>query len=365
MNFSGLRQRTRRVTPWVVMNAILATTLLLVLVERVKAQSEPLRVCVTTPDLGSLVREIGGDQVTVTEFTKGPQDPHYVEAKPSFIKQLNRAEFYVENGLDLEVGWAPVLLRAARNLHVARGARGFVDPSSIIIPLQTAKGVVDRSQGDVHPLGNPHYLLDPLNGLKVATLLESKLSIIRPRHKAAFRKRHSAFKRRLASALLGEEIFVAYPGEQLDKLLLYLERGGIRKFLSFLQKQGQLSLLSGWLGVLRPHLDQQVVADHNLWPYFARRFGLKVLGFLEPKPGIAPTTKHLAALIQQMKEAKVRAILSSPYFNVRHARFIARQTATRVAAMAHQVGARPGTDTYVEMIHYNVYQLKSALEATP
>ena len=136
---------------------------------------KPLKVCATVPELGSLVREIGGNQVAVTVFAKGTENPHFVEAKPSLIKELSQADLYVQMGLELEVGWAPVLLQNASNGKVLQGARGYLDASTVINPMDIPSGTIDRSMGDVHPYGNPHYLTDPLNGLKVAALIRDKL----------------------------------------------------------------------------------------------------------------------------------------------------------------------------------------------
>ena len=145
-----------------------------------RAEQEPLRVCATTADLGSLVRQIGGDQVTLTVFAKPTEDAHFVEAKPSYVKSLHDADLLVLTGLELEVGYLPVLIRNARNERVVRSAPGYVDASAVIEPREVPTGTIDRSQGDVHPFGNPHYLTDPLNGLRVAALLRDKLGEVRP-----------------------------------------------------------------------------------------------------------------------------------------------------------------------------------------
>jgi len=326
------------------------------------AESSPLAVCATSPDLGSLLASVGGERVDVTVFAAGPQDPHYLEARPSFVKALHGADMYVQVGLELEVGWTPALLRAARNPRVLPASPGYVDASTVVPPLEIPTGSVDRSMGDVHPLGNPHYLLEPLNGLKVAALLRDRLSDLRPEAKPYFGEKYAAFEQKLLVSLLGEALLKRYGEAEVPKLVLLLERGGLERFLSFLETQGQRTLLGGWLGRLAPYARTKVVADHNLWPYFARRFGLSVIGFLEPKPGIAPTTRHLGALVEKMKAEGVRIVLAAPYFNPRHARFISEHTGAKVLAMAHQTGARDGTESYLDMLDYNVRQLAVALE---
>ena len=323
----------------------------------IQASDPPLRVCATIPDLGSIVKTIGGDDVAVTVFARGPQDPHFLEARPSFIKELSAAELLLVNGLDLEVGWAPQLWQNARNGRVLPGAPGFLDASSVVTPLEAAKGPVDRSLGDVHPMGNPHHLLDPLNGLAVARSIRDRLIELRPESKALFEKNHAAFSRKIGEALLGEELARKYDPEKLAVLL----RHG--KLEDFLKKQGEEKLLGGWLGRLAPFRGSAVIADHNVWPYFASRFGIRIAGFLEPKPGIAPSTNHLASIVKTMQTGDIRVILSLPYFDRRHAAFVAEKTGARIAGLAHQCGARPGTEEYFDMVDHNVRELETAYRA--
>jgi zinc/manganese transport system substrate-binding protein len=282
------------------------------------ANAEPLRVCATVPDLGDLVRQVGGDEVTVTVFAKGPEDPHFVEAKPSFTKALSKADAYIQVGLELEAGWAPVLLGQARNKKVLPGHDGFIDASTAIEPMHVPQGTIDRAMGDVHAGGNPHYLLDPLNGAKVAELIASRLGQLRPEKAAYFKDRCHAYCRRMEEAL------------------------------------------AGWQALVQPCAGAKVVSDHDMWPYFAHRFGLDVIGFLEPKPGLPPTTRHLGALVEIMKTDQVRLILASSYYDPRHADFVSAKTGAVVVNLAHQVGARPGTDDYIAMLDYNVQRIVAA-----
>ena len=321
----------------------------------VSAQQEPLRVAATTPELGSLAREIGGEHVTVVVFAKGTEDAHFVEAKPSFIKELSQVDVYVQAGMDLEVGWAPVLLQNARNRKILPGAPGYIDASTVITPLEVPTGPIDRSMGDVHPAGNPHYLTDPLNGLRVAALLRDTFSAVRPIAQAAFAERYTAFRTRLGAALVGATLAQKYDSA---KLALLFEHG---RLAAFLESQQEMPLLGGWLGRLLPYAGTKAVADHNLWPYFAQRFGLTLRGFMEPKPGVPPTTRHLQGLVQAMQAEKVGIILTSAYYDPRHAQFLAQHTGAKIVPMAHQVGARPGTDDYLSMIDYDVRQLVAAL----
>ena len=317
--------------------------------------AKPLQVCATVQELGSLVRDVGGDRVSVTVFVKGTEDPHFVEAKPSFIKALSQCDLYIQTGMDSEIGWAPVLLQNARNGAVLPGGRGFLDASKVIAPLEVPTGPVDRSMGDVHPQGNPHYLLDPLNGLKVARLIRDKLIELRPRQKAYFEDRYASFSKRLGAALVGEKLAAKY---DVEKLSLLFERGRLG---SFLKGQGEEALLGGWLALMLPHYGAKVVDDHNTWPYLTRRFGIQVIGHMEPKPGIPPTTNHLRALVDRMKAEGAKAVLATAYYDPRHARFISENTGARVANLANQVGARDGADDYLSMSDYNVRQLVAAL----
>lgn len=318
------------------------------------ASPQAIKACATVPDLGSLLQEIGGDQVAITVFAKGKEDPHFVEAKPSFIKALSQAELYVQIGMDLEAAWAPVLLQNARNGQVLPGAGGFLDASSVISPLEIPTGPVDRSMGDVHAKGNPHYLTDPLNGLRVARLLREKMTQLRPGKRDFFDERYRGFHKKLGEGLLGKELAGKYDPEKMG--LLYEED----KLVPFLRERKEDSLLGGWLGMMLPWRGTKVVSDHNIWPYFAHRFGMAVVGFLEPKPGVSPTTRHLQFLVEKIKGEGIRAILVLPYFDARHAQFVSRNTRAKIVALAHQVGARPGADDYGRMMDYNIRQLVSA-----
>jgi len=326
------------------------------LLAAVPVAAEPLRVCATTSDLGSLVRIVGGDEVALTVFAKGTEDPHFVEARPSFVKALSQAQLLVVNGLELEVGWLPPLLKAARNATVLPGGRGHLDASRSIEPLDVPHGTIDRAMGDVHPFGNPHYLLDPVNGLRVAGAVRDSLEALRPAARQGFTERYEAFRVRLAGAMLGARLAVKYPIEKVAEL------AALGKLDEFLAGQHESTLLGGWLSALRPVRGAKAVSDHNIWPYFARRFGIEMVGFLEPRPGYPPTTRHLEDLIGTMREQRVRLILASTYYDPRHARFVAERTGATVVAMANQVQARSGTDDYLALIDYDVRAIVTAMK---
>ena len=319
--------------------------------------AEPLRVCATVPELGSLAEEVGGTEVSVTVFTKGTEDAHFTVPKPSFIRALNACNAYVQMGLELEVGWAPALLQNARNATVLPGGPGFIDASEVISAHGVPSGQVDRSMGDVHPGGNPHYLVDPMNGLRVAALLRDRFSALRPEAQQLFGERYADFRQRLGAALFGEALSGKY---DFEKLALLGEHG---RLADFLDSQGDAALLGGWLAALRPHAGAKIVTEHDGWSYFTERFDLEVLAFLEPIPGVPPTTSHLGEVIERMRAEQVGVVLTTVYYDPRYARFVSEKTGAAVVPVAHQVGARPGTDDYLSMTDYNVRQLAAALDA--
>jgi len=218
----------------------------------------------------------------------------------------------VQTGLDLEVGWARLLLENSRNAKIQPGAPGYVDASEVITPLEVPTVPVTRLLGDVHPSGNPHYLADPINGLRVAKLLRDRLIRLQPASRSVFEDRYEQFATRLARALVGNELAARYDVEDVEKLAILHERG---ELADYLKSQGELDQLGGWLGKMQPHRGAQVVADHNMWPYFAQRFGIEVVGYMEPKPGIPPTTKHLKELVEQMQAEDVSVVVTSAYYD--------------------------------------------------
>ncbi|MCA9771213.1 MAG: zinc ABC transporter substrate-binding protein [Myxococcales bacterium] len=318
--------------------------------------ADKVQVCATVPELGDLVREVGGDAVDVTVFAKPGEDPHFVIAKPSYIRRLADADLLILVGLDLEIGWLPTLIGQSRNPRIVRGTPGYVDGGSVVTPLEVPT-VVDRAMGDVHPQGNPHYLLDPLEGLKVAALIRDRLSTVDPTHASVYANGYDAFRRRMGERLVGPALAAKY---DFEKLALLAEHGRLEGFLT---SQGDRAKLAGWLGEMTPFHGAKVVVDHMLWPYFSRRFDIEVVGAIEPKPRVPPSTSHLADLIDRMKAQGVRAILSAPYFDPASARLLAEHTGAAVVPMAHQAGSRPGTDGYLDMVDYNVRALTHALGA--
>jgi ABC-type Zn uptake system ZnuABC Zn-binding protein ZnuA len=322
---------------------------------------DKLVVCCTVRSLGSIAEEIGGDACEVTSFAKGAENPHFIDARPSFVKTLAGADLFIQQGLELEVGWAPVILQQSRNAKVQPGAPGFLDASTVITPMERPTGAVDRSMGDVHQAGNPHYMTDPLNGILVARLVRDKLIELRPDARAGFEERCAEFEKRVCVALVGEKLAAQYPTDTVMKLAQLNESG---KLQPFLEKQGKLADLGGWLGALLPFAGTKVISDHNQWVYFARRFDLEMAGYLEPKPGITPTTSHLGELVKLIPEQGVKLVFASPGFDPKSGEFVASKTGIKFLVLAHEVGALDTAGSYIEMLDYDVKQIASALQKT-
>lgn len=334
------------------MKTLRRLVLLALLLTVAPAAAGDLRVVATTTDLADLTRAVGGDAVSVISLAQGPQDPHFVEPRPSFIRRLHDADLLVLVGLELEAGWLPAVLASARNPRVMPGGEGYLDASTAIVPLEVPTAVVDRSMGDVHPYGNPHYLTDPINGLRVAAAIRTRLAQLLPGRAAELGARYEAFADELLGRLVGAEL-AARHGR--DALVAALEQDRID---ALAVESG--APLGGWLGALRGLRGTEAVQDHRIWPYFASRFGLRPVIELEPRPGIAPTTAHLSRVVARVSEQGIRLILSSVYFDPRHARRVAELTGAQVVVLAHQVGAREGTDDYLATIDHNVRQVAGA-----
>ncbi len=316
-------------------------------------------VVATTPDLASLCRSVGGDAVTVVSLARGPEDPHFVDARPSMLRALRSAEVLVEVGRELEIGWLSVLVDNARNGAILAGQKGRIDASAAVRVLGVPTGPVDRSQGDVHGRGNPHFLADPLCGLQVASLLRDRFAAMWPAEHEAFAANFAAFRRGLAVAMVGETIAAKYDHDA-ERLALAFAAGRLE---TVLREQGDARDLGGWFAAMAPFRSAPLVADHDVWPYFAERFGLRVVGFLEPRPGIAPTTAHIDEVAAKMRTERVRAILASPFFAPQHAERVAKATGAMVVPMLHQCGAKEGVDDYIAFVDSNVRTLAAALAA--
>ena len=282
------------------------------------AASAQLRVVATTPDLASVAREIGGNRVNVVALAKPTEDPHYVDAKPSHIVTLNRADALIEGGAELELGWLPPLLENSRNRKIAAGAPGRIVASEGIKMLEVPTSF-DRSKGDVHSLGNPHFLIDPVDVKVIASNIADHFARIDPASAATYRSNLARFNTKLDAKL------------------------------------------TDWQRQLAPYRGAKIVTYHNDFLYLASRFGLDVVGTLEPKPGIAPSPAHLAQVIGRMKATNAKVILVQPYQSRRTAETVARQTGALVLDVSQQPGARDNTTTYFDMMDNLVSTLARAL----
>jgi len=281
-----------------------------------------LRIVTTTPDLASIAKEIGGERVEVFAIAKGYQDPHFVDAKPSYIIELQKADMFIQMGLDLEVGWAPQLLDGARNPDILPGGKGFLEASAGVPLLQIPAGdpATLRAQGDIHIYGNPHYWLDPLRGKIISRNIFSGLARLQPANRAEFQKNLDLFDRKLDSKL------------------------------------------AEWEKQMQPYRGAKIVAFHNSWPYFEERFGLQIVGFIEPKPGIPPTPKHLVEVIKTVQEQGVKIIIISPYYSKKSSELVASKTGAKVLVLATSVEAFPGINDYFALFDYNLEKLLQAFQ---
>lgn len=292
---------------------------LLILTAGCSVGTAKLNVVATTPDFAAIASAIGGEQVSLTTLAKPTEDPHFVDAKPSFIVKLNRADALIEGGADLEIGWLPALLDQSRNSRLAAGAMGRIACSQGIELLEVPSSL-DRSKGDIHAAGNPHYLTDPTNARIVAQHIAESFSQLEPKSAAVFRANLKRFT------------------EQLDERI------------------------AEWEKLLAPFKGQRVVAYHDSWPYFAHHFNLRIDLFLEPKPGIPPTPVHLAEVITQMRSEHTRAILVEPYQNRKTAQTVGADTGAAVLDVSQFPGGVKGTDTsYIELMDYDVRMVAKAL----
>jgi zinc/manganese transport system substrate-binding protein len=287
----------------------------------VGAQSK-LNVVASTEDLASITREIGGDRIAIDFIARGYQDPHFVEAKPSFILKLQKADLLVVVGRELEIGWLPPLIQQSRNAKVQVGANGYLDASLHARILDIPQGTITRAMGDVHPQGNPHYWLDPDNGKAIATDIATRLSQLRPSDKPFFDQRLVDFIRRLDEAR------------------------------------------TRWLAAMAPYKGMKVATYHRSYTNFADRFGLDVMGYVEPKPGIPPTPQHTLDLVNEMKRQDVRLVLVEPYFDSRTPNAIGRQTGARVLVVPPSVGGVKEITDYFKLFDYNVNLIVNAIKQT-
>ena len=278
-----------------------------------------INVVATLPDFGSLAREIGGDNINLTVLAKPTEDPHFVDARPSFVVAVRSADVLIDGGAELELGWLPPLLQNARNAKLEVGKPGRVQASQGIRLMEVPANLT-RAAGDVHALGNPHFTVDPIIAKAIAQHIAQAFSGVDPANAATYDANYKKFEATINSKL------------------------------------------QEWGAAMLPFKGQHIVAYHDSWPYFGHRFGLNIEIFLEPKPGIPPSPSHLAEVIAQMKAQKIKAIIVEPYHDRKIAERVADATGAKVVDFAQYPGGLPGTETYAKLIDKLVANLSAALK---
>jgi ABC-type Zn uptake system ZnuABC Zn-binding protein ZnuA len=280
--------------------------------------ADKIRVVTTTTDLKALTEVVGGDLVDVDSLARGSQNPHDLEVRPSLMIKVRRADLLVLNGLELD-GWADVVIQGANNPNVIPGAPGRVDASQGIMVLEVPTTRVDRSMGDVHPVGNPHYTVDPGMAPAITANILGGLVRLAPQHRSVFERNRTQFLARLDEAM------------------------------------------TRWSALLEPFKGAKVVVDHNMWPYFLTRFGFVQAGSIEERPGIPPTPTHLTKLIALMKAEHIKVVIMVPWADQKLSERVAQEAGAKAVTLANAVGALKGTDTYIDMLDYNLKTLAQAL----
>jgi len=278
-----------------------------------------IKVVTTTTDMKSIAELVGGDKVSVKSIATGYQNPHFVDPKPSYIISLSNADLFVTVGLDLETGWSPQLLSSSRNTKIQKGAQGYVDASAGVTLYQVPTAA-NRAEGDIHIYGNPHYWLDPMNGKVIARNIANGLERVDPTNKAFYEANLMAFFTNIDSKT----------------------------------KEWQTKMTS--------YKGSKIIAYHNEWVYFETRFGLKIVDFMEPKPGIPPSPSQMVKVINEIKANSIKVIISSPYFTTSSSDVVTKQTGAKALTLATSVGAFDTIKNYFDLFDYNINQLIAVLK---
>lgn len=319
-----------------------------------QSASAKLNVVTTTEDLADMARQVGGSLVTVSSLVTGVRDPHSLDARPGFMSRVRNANLFVAVGLDLEVGYERAILQGSGNQSVQIGARGHLYASEGV-PVVEIPTSVSRAQGDIHPYGNPHVWLDPFNARIMATNIANAMIRLDSKNANTYLQNLSRFLSRIDVAMFGETLVQKYGAQKLWEMSNAGDLG------DRLRAAGDLQRLGGWAAKMLPHAGKPIVSYHRTWSYFVRRFGLRAIGELEPKPGIPPTPGHLANIVSTMKSQGVRVILQEPYFSSNAAKSVASQTGARVVVAPPSVGSDRAATDYIALIDTIVNRLAEAL----
>lgn len=341
-----LKRRSRATLIW----AFLGTFLLLGSGEG----AQKLNVLTTHTVLKSIAEEVGGEHVSVACLATGREDPHAIEAKPSYMVSARKADLFVKIGMDLEIGYEQLVIDGSRNYKIRLGQPGYLDASLNVLRLEVPTIKVDRSMGDVHPLGNPHYWLDPYNARIVARSVADRLGELDPAHAADYEARCADFERRLDTAMFGERLVERIGGDRLWSL----ELAG--RLDAHLRDNGLEGEAGGWYQQAQSLRGLRLVTYHRSWVYFAKRFGLNIVGELEPKPGIPPSPGHLRYIVATARSAKATVILMEPYYSPRAAEFVAEKIEGRVVEAANAVEGQQGVTDYFLLMENVIGRLKEA-----
>ncbi len=315
---------------------------------------DPLLVVTTTTDLAAIARAVGGDKVEVTSIATGTEDPHFIAAKPSYMMAARKADLWIRVGLELEIGYEGLILDGSRNSKIRVGTAGHLDASEGVLRMEVPTQRIDRSMGDVHPLGNPHHWLDPLNGRIVAKNIGLRLTRLAPKHADYFSDRLESFQRELDEHMFGRELVDRVGGGKLWALLL---KGRLDSVLG----DSGVGKLGGWLGALQPCAGEKFVTYHRSWTYFAHRFGLVVADELEPKPGIPPSPGHVADVIERIRDEGIKLLLMEPFYSRKAPDLVASQTGIRVVVCANSVGGQAEATDYLTMLDNVVARVSTVL----
>lgn len=321
----------------------------------------PVRVVATLPVYASITEAIGGSEVQVTPIADPNEDSHFVRPRPSYALELRRADLFITTGLDLEL-WVPALLDRAGNAAVIEGGRGYVTAYTGVTLLDIP-AVADRSQGDVHIFGNPHLHTDPLRAVIVARNITTGLKRVAPDRTEHWDRGLARFEEEIHRRLFGEELVAALGGETLARLA---HNGGLFDFLESQQLDGRplTERLGGWLGTAMPLRGARIVCYHKNWAYLEDRFGVTCAEYVETKPGIPATPRHVARLIDLMRNQGISVLLAASYFDGSSVRSVAERGRARAVIVPMQPKSRPGVEDYFDLVDLWVRELTAAMRQT-
>jgi len=319
------------------------------------AQAAAIKIVTTTTDLADITRAVAGEFAEVSSITTGREDPHTLTAKPSFIVRARDADVWIRVGMELEIGWEPVILRDARNTRIHVGTPRHIDASSHVLRLEVPTQRVTRDQGDIHPEGNPHYWLDPLNGRLIAATIAERLSALYPEHTATFEQNLHRFEHDLDTRMFGSALVESLGGETLWKA------AAEKRLEALLAEKGAADKAAGWYAAMRPHQGKTLLTYHRSWVYLTERFGLRGDLQLEPKPGIPPSAKHLASLVADAGAHRVRVILQEPFYALKAAEFVASRTGAKVVVVPTMTGGSAEASGYLDMLDNVIRKVSASL----